>query len=95
MGDSLSAVVPYRIMTIGNAEKVRLKEFIDAVEMSFGCKAIRDDVSMQGGRSGVLQRLTGHRPRRGSTGSSTGTWAITLSTRSRPMHPDRSAAPAA
>lgn len=36
-------------MTIGNAEKVRLTEFIDAVEMSFGREAIRDDVSMQAG----------------------------------------------
>lgn len=68
-GDSLSTVAPYRIVNIGNSDKVRLEDFIDAIEMSVGRRAIRNYMPMQAGDvpatwadAGLLQRLTGYRP---------------------------------
>mgnify|MGYP000055666357 CR=1 FL=1 len=68
-GDSLSPVAPYRIVNIGNSEKVRLLDFIDAIEASLGRKANRNYMPMQLGDvpatwadAALLQRLTGYRP---------------------------------
>lgn len=68
-GDSLSPVAPFRIVNIGNNDKVRLLDFIDAIEASLGMKAIRNYMPMQTGDvpatwadASLLERLTGYRP---------------------------------
>ena len=68
-GDSLSPVAPYRVVNIGNADKVRLLDFIDGIEACLGKKAIRNYMEMQKGDvmatwadTSLLQRLTGYRP---------------------------------
>jgi UDP-glucuronate 4-epimerase len=68
-GDSLSPVAPFRIVNIGNSDKVRLLDFIDAIEECLGKKAIRNYMPMQMGDvpatwadASLLQRLTGYRP---------------------------------
>ena len=68
-GDSLSPVAPFRIVNIGNSDKVRLLDFIDAIEACLGKKAIRNYMPMQMGDvpatwadAALLQRLTGYRP---------------------------------
>jgi UDP-glucuronate 4-epimerase len=68
-GDSLSPVAPYRVVNIGNSEKVRLLDFIAALEDSLGQKAIRNFMPMQMGDvpatwadATLLQTLTGYRP---------------------------------
>ena len=68
-GDSLSPVAPYRVVNIGNSDKVRLLDFVDAIEACLGRKAIRNYMEMQPGDvpatwadAGLLQRLTGFRP---------------------------------
>lgn len=68
-GDSLSPVAPYRVVNIGNSDKVRLLDFVEAIEDSLGKKAIRNYMDMQKGDvpatwadATLLQRLTGYRP---------------------------------
>ena len=68
-GDSLSPVAPYRVVNIGNSDKVNLLDFIDAIEDCLGKKAIRNYMGMQTGDvpatwadASLLQRLTGYRP---------------------------------
>lgn len=68
-GDSLSPVAPYRVVNIGNSDKVRLLDFIDEIESCLGKRAIRNYMDMQMGDvpatwadAGLLQRLTGYRP---------------------------------
>lgn len=68
-GDSLSPVAPYRVVNIGNNTKVRLLDFIEAIERECGVPAIRNYLPMQKGDvpatwadAGLLQRLTGYRP---------------------------------
>lgn len=68
-GDSLSPAAPYRIVNIGNSDKVRLLDFIDAIEVALGKKANRNYMEMQKGdvmatwaNADLLQRLTGYRP---------------------------------
>ena len=68
-GDSLSPVAPFRIVNIGNSEKVKLLDFIDAIEDCLGKKAIRNYMPMQQGDvtatwadASLLQSLTGYRP---------------------------------
>jgi UDP-glucuronate 4-epimerase len=68
-GDSLSPVAPYRVVNIGNSEKVRLLDFVEAIEDCLGTKAIRNLMPMQPGDvpatwadATLLQRLTGYRP---------------------------------
>ena len=68
-GDSLSPVGPFRIVNIGNSDKVRLLDFIDAIEAELGIPAIRNYMPMQMGDvqatwadASLLQRLTGYRP---------------------------------
>ena len=46
-GDSLSTVAPFRIVNIGNSEKIRLETFIQAIEAALGSKAIRNNMNMQ------------------------------------------------
>lgn len=68
-GDSLSPVAPYRVVNIGNSEKIRLLDFIDAIEDSLGKKAQRNYMDIQMGdvpatwaNADLLQRLTGYKP---------------------------------
>ncbi|WP_170525873.1 GDP-mannose 4,6-dehydratase [Ruegeria arenilitoris] len=68
-GDSLSPVAPYRVVNIGNGDKVRLMDFVEAIEEAVGKKAIRNYMPMQMGdvpatwaNTDLLQRLTGYRP---------------------------------
>lgn len=68
-GDSLSPVAPYRVVNIGNSDKVRLLDFIEAIEDCLGKKAIRNYMDMQKGDvpatwadASLLQKLTGYRP---------------------------------
>jgi UDP-glucuronate 4-epimerase len=68
-GDSLSPVAPFRIVNIGNSDKVRLLDFVDAIEDCLGQKAIRNYMEMQKGDvpatwadASLLQKLTGYRP---------------------------------
>ena len=67
--DSLSPVAPYRVVNIGNSDKVRLLDFIDAIEDALGKKASRNYMEMQKGDvpatwadATLLQELTGYRP---------------------------------
>ncbi|WP_163846428.1 NAD-dependent epimerase/dehydratase family protein [Pseudooceanicola aestuarii] len=71
-GDSLSPVAPYRVVNIGNSDKVRLLDFIDAIEQETGRPAIRNYMPMQPGDvpatwadSSLLHSLTGYRPNTG------------------------------
>lgn len=68
-GDSLSPVAPWRVVNIGNSQKVRLLDFVEAIEKAVGQKAIRNYMPMQKGDvpatwadASLLQRLTGYRP---------------------------------
>lgn len=68
-GDSLSPVAPYRVVNIGNCDKVRLLDFVDAIEDCLGMKATRNYIGMQTGdvpatwaNSDLLKALTGYRP---------------------------------
>lgn len=68
-GDSLSPVAPFRIVNIGNADPVPLVQFIEAIEIATGCMAEKNMMEMQPGDvpatwadTGLLTRLTGHRP---------------------------------
>ena len=68
-GDSLSPVAPYRIVNIGNSDKVRLLDFVDAIEEELGQKAIRNYMPMQMGdvpatwaNAELLQSLTDYKP---------------------------------
>ena len=69
LGDSLSHVAPFRVVNIGNSEKVRLLDFIDAIEEELGKPAQRNYMSMQPGdvpatwaNANLLKRLTGFSP---------------------------------
>ena len=68
-GDSLSPAAPYRVVNIGNSDKVRLLDFIEALETSSGKTALRNYMDMQPGDvpatwadASLLHRLTGYRP---------------------------------
>lgn len=68
-GDSLSPAAPYRVVNVGNSDKVRLLDFVDAIEDALGKKAVRNYMEMQKGDvpatwadATLLQRLTGYRP---------------------------------
>jgi UDP-glucuronate 4-epimerase len=67
--DSLSPAAPFRTVNIGNSDKVRLLDFIAAIEEALGQRAIRNYLPMQMGDvpatwadATLLQRLTGYRP---------------------------------
>jgi UDP-glucuronate 4-epimerase len=68
-GDSLSPVAPYRVVNIGNSEKTRLLDFVDAIEDALGIKAKRNYMDMQKGdvhatwaSAELLKSLTGYQP---------------------------------
>ena len=68
-GDSLSPVAPSRIVNIGNSDKVRLLDFVEAIEEELGQKAIRNYMPMQMGdvpatwaNAELLKTLTGYKP---------------------------------
>lgn len=68
-GDSLSPVAPFRVVNIGNSDKIRLLDFIDAIEAETNIKATRNYMPMQMGDvtatwadCSLLSRLTGYRP---------------------------------
>ena len=62
--DSLSPVAPFRVINIGNSTKVRLEDFIDAIEAATGQKAVRNYMDMQQGDVPAtwLRNLTGYAP---------------------------------
>ena len=68
--DSLSPVAPHRIVNIGNSEKVKLLDFIKAIEDCLGIQAKRNYLGMQTGDvpatwadTRLLQELTGFTPK--------------------------------
>lgn len=67
--DSLSPAAPFRVVNIGNNDKVRLEDFVSAIEAECGRKAIRNYMDMQKGDvpatwadATLLEKLTGYRP---------------------------------
>ncbi|AWD20860.1 NAD-dependent epimerase/dehydratase family protein [Fuscovulum blasticum] len=71
-GDSLSREAPFRIVNIGNSDKVKLTDFVAAIEEALGKPAIRNLLPMQTGDvpatwadTGLLRRLTGFAPATG------------------------------
>ncbi len=67
--DSLSPAAPYRVVNIGNSKKVKLLDFIDAIESELGVNAIRNFMPMQTGDVSktwaditLLNQLTGFTP---------------------------------
>lgn len=68
-GDSLSPAAPFRVVNIGNSDKVKLTDFIDAIEAECGKEAIRNYMDMQKGdvpatwaNAELLKSLTGYQP---------------------------------
>ena len=68
-GDSLSPSAPWRVVNIGNSDKVRLLDFVEAIEVALGRTAVRNYMPMQRGDvpatwadADLLQALTGYRP---------------------------------
>ena len=68
--DSLSPVAPFRIINIGNSNKVKLLDFIEVLENCLGKKAIRNYMPMQKGdvhatwaNTDLLKKLTGYAPK--------------------------------
>jgi UDP-glucuronate 4-epimerase len=68
-GDSSLPATPYRVVNIGNSAKVRLLDFVEAIESCLGKAAIRNYKPMQMGdvpatwaNTTLLQTLTGFRP---------------------------------
>ena len=67
--DSLSPVAPYRVVNIGNSNKISLLDFIKAIEENLGKKAIRNYMPMQKGDvpatwadTSLLNSLTDYTP---------------------------------
>ena len=67
--DSLSPVAPYRVVNIGNSDKVRLMDFVEAIEAECGVEAKKNFMDIQKGDvpatwadATLLQELTGYRP---------------------------------
>jgi UDP-glucuronate 4-epimerase len=67
--DTLSPAAPFRVVNIGNSDKVKLTDFIDAIEQECGRKAIRNYMDMQKGDvpatwadATQLRELTGYAP---------------------------------
>jgi len=68
--DSLSPIAPFRIVNIGNSKKIKLLDFIQAIEKTLKLKAIRNYMPMQKGdvfmtlaNTSLLKKLTGHVPK--------------------------------
>ena len=69
-GDSLSKDAPFRIVNIGNSTRVKLTDFVEAIEEVLGRRAIRNYLPMQKGDvpatwadASLLKRLTGYAPK--------------------------------
>jgi len=67
--DSLSTVAPFRILNIGNTNKVFLQSFINELEKQIGIKAIKNYMPMQKGDvkmtlsdTTLLKKITGYNP---------------------------------
>jgi len=67
--DSLSPAAPFRVVNIGNNDKVRLEDFVEAIEAECGKQAIRNYMDMQKGDvpatwadATLLEQLTHYRP---------------------------------
>ena len=67
--DSLSPVAPFRIVNIGNSQKIKLLDFIEAIEEELGIKAFKNLMPMQTGdvpatwaNANLLRELTGFAP---------------------------------
>ena len=67
--DNSSNITPYRVINIGNSNKVKLLDFIDEIEKILNKKSIRNYMPMQKGDvhatwadCSLLQRLTGYAP---------------------------------
>lgn len=68
-GDTLSSVAPWRVVNIGNSDKVRLLDFVEAIEAELGRSAIKNYLPIQAGDvpatwadCSLLKRLTGYQP---------------------------------
>ena len=68
--DRLSHAAPWRVVNIGNSDKVKLLDFVDAIEDCLGRKAKRNYMDMQMGdvhatwaNADLLRRLTGYAPK--------------------------------
>ncbi|MEM7689160.1 MAG: NAD-dependent epimerase/dehydratase family protein [Pseudomonadota bacterium] len=67
--DSLSPAAPWRVVNIGNSDKVRLMDFVTAIEAECGREAIKNFMPMQKGDvpatwadATLLKELTGYAP---------------------------------
>ena len=67
--DNSSNIAPYRVINIGNSNKVKLLDFIDEIEKILSKKAIRNYMPLQKGDvpatwadCSLLQQLTGYAP---------------------------------
>lgn len=67
--DSLSPAAPWRVVNIGNSDKVRLMDFVEAIEAECGREAIKNFMPMQKGDvpatwadATLLRELTGYAP---------------------------------
>jgi UDP-glucuronate 4-epimerase len=67
--DSLSPVAPFRVVNIGNSDKVRLMDFVEAIEAECGREAVKNFMPMQKGDvpatwadATLLKELTGYQP---------------------------------
>jgi UDP-glucuronate 4-epimerase len=67
--DSLSPAAPWRVVNIGNSDKVKLLDFVDAIETATGRRAQRNYMDMQPGDvpatwadASLLRSLTGYAP---------------------------------
>ena len=67
--NSLSPAAPFRVVNIGNSDKVRLEDFVDAIEQECGKPAIRNYMDLQKGDvpatwadASLLRELTGFAP---------------------------------
>ena len=67
--DSLSPAAPWRVVNIGNSDKVRLMDFVEAIEAECGREAVKNFMPMQKGDvpatwadATLLKELTGYAP---------------------------------
>ncbi|MFU7527152.1 NAD-dependent epimerase/dehydratase family protein [Qipengyuania sp. ASV99] len=70
--DSLSPAAPWRVVNIGNNDKVRLMDFVSAIEAECGREAVLNLMPMQKGDvpatwadASLLRELTGYAPQTG------------------------------
>ena len=68
-GDSLSPAAPFRVINIGNSDKVRLLDFVEEIEAAIGTKVERNYMDMQPGDvpatwadCELLKQLVGYAP---------------------------------